>query len=360
MRPIALACVQPGMVLARTIHSLEGRVLLAAGQPLTAQYLATLTTLGVATIFIEEPHTEDIIIGDIIDEGTRFAGIRLVGRVLRELEEAPDPTAYNLPTVALKQVANDIVYQLLQRRSLTVSNLDLKNLENYTAAHSVNTAVLSTLIGIKAGMVSNQLYDLCLGALLHDLGKSRIPDAVMNKPGKLTKDEFEVMKRHSEEGYRIVSAHRDIPVPAAIVSLQHHEKCNAKGYPRGLAGDRIYEFSKIVAVTDVFDALSSDRVYKRRMLPDRAFKVIQGADATHFDARYVTVFAANVATYPTGTLVELGSGERGIVIAPGARDLHQPKVRILRDAQGRVIPRPFELDLSEFTTYRVVNILDNL
>lgn len=359
MRPLGLDRAQPGVALARTVYDIDGNALLQRGQLLTAENCAGLAKHGVRTVYIEARHTDDITISDVIDDGTRIAAIKLMGRVLRELRDYSSDT-YELPILELKRISNDIVDQLRRVRNLTVNSADLKNLENYTAAHSVNTAVLSVIIGLKASLQIEQLYDLALGAILHDLGKARIPPEVLDKPGKLTREEFDIMKFHAEAGYRVVSRHRDIPSPAAIIAMQHHEKCNANGYPRGLARDRIHDYARIAAVADVFDALSSDRVYKKRMLPHLALRIISGADSTHFDERFVKLFVDNVVSYPPGTLVSISSGDCGIVTGPGTRNLHLPVVRILRARSGLEVAKPYEVDLSVFTTYAVTDILEDL
>lgn len=360
MRPLTLDRAQAGMVLARTVYALDGKPLLQRGQLLTADHCQSLAEHGVRTVYIEARHTDDVVIRDVIDDGTRLSAIALMGRVLRDIQRTPAGEPVHLPVLDIKRAANDIVDQLRRVRNITVNAVDLKNTENYTAAHSVNTAVLAALIGIKAGLLLDTLYDLTLGALLHDLGKARTPPEVLDKPGKLTKEEFAVMQEHSEQGYRIVTQHRDISATSAIVSLQHHEKCNANGYPRGLAREKIHDFARITAVADVYDALSSDRIYKKRMLPHMALRIIAGADSSHFDERYVKFFVANVASYPPGTLVQISSGDRGIVTAPGTRNLHQPVVRILRTRTGLEVPKPYEVDLSVFTTYTVTDIVEDL
>jgi len=350
------------MVLAKPIFNAEGKPLLTRGTSLTPAYLKRVSRLGISTLYIEDERTDGVVVGDIIDSGTRLQAIKLVSQVMRKVTNLKDTSSYQLPVIELKQMAGEIVNQLIHKKSLTLNNSDMKNLENYTAAHCVNTAVLSTLIGIKAGFSKKKLEPLCLGGLLHDLGKAKIPPAVLNKPGRLTNDEFKIIQTHSEIGYKIITAtpNRDISLPAAHVAWQHQEKCNGKGYPRGLDREKIHEYARIAAVADVFDALSSDRVYKKRMLPHLAFKVIAGADRTHFDFDFVRIFAANVATFPIGTLVEISTGDRGIVVRSGSRNIHTPVIRILSDSSGNSPASSFEIDLSEFSNYTVTKILDDI
>jgi len=315
MRPLTLERAQPGMALARTVYDVDGNALLQRGQLLTADHCAGLARHGVRTVYIEARHTDDIVIRDVIDDATRLAAIKLMGRVLREIEALPLDADYELPILDLKRLANDFVDQLRRVRNITVNNADLKNLENYTAAHSVNTAVLTVIIGLKAGMLLDPLYDLALGALLHDLGKSRVPPEILNKPGKLTKEEFEIIKNHTEAGHKLITRHRDIPAPAAIIALQHHEKCNANGYPRGLARDRIHEYARMAAVADVFDALSSDRVYKKGMLPHMALRIISGAGLPMNSGARPVVFSIRAAIAPqAGTIpASVGPEVSGLV-----------------------------------------------
>ena len=186
-------------------------------------------------------------------------------------------------------------------------------------------------MGIANRFNKNELYKLAMGALLHDFGKVFINQDLLNKKEKLTEEEVKIMKAHSIDGYRYLKSNYDVPIKSYIAVLDHHEKYDGTGYPNGKVGESISLFGRIVAIADGYDALTSDRPYKKATLPANAIEYIMGGASTHFDFNLVNIFIKKVAAYPIGTCVRLNNGLVGIVIENFSDASTRPKIRILND-----------------------------
>lgn len=218
--------------------------------------------------------------------------------------------------------------EIIMNREILNSLCDLRVYDEYTYAHSANVMSLSLLVGVTLGYPLDKLRLLGIGALLHDIGKNLIPDFILNKPGKLTEAEFTVMKTHPEKGLRMVQNHRWATPEIRGIILHHHEKWSGGGYPYGLKGNDIPEGARIAAVCDVWDALISNRVYKKGMPPNQAYKLILDSMDTHFERRIVWAFQNFIVPYPKNALVLLNSGEIAKVHAVNRDEPTRPVVEL--------------------------------
>lgn len=174
----------------------------------------------------------------------------------------------NKAKLLVAELANNIVENLDASMWLT----QLKSCDEYTAIHSLNVCVLSLTFGRALGLPIDELNEIGLGALLHDVGKMRVPLSILNKPGKLTKDEFEIMKSHPDMGYELIRQDKNLSSNVLTIVKNHHERLNGQGYPDKLTEDGISYYTKIVSITDVYDAVTSDRVYHEGMTPHDALQ----------------------------------------------------------------------------------------
>ncbi len=230
------------------------------------------------------------------------------------------------------QAADDCVQstitQIVNNRELLNSLCDLRVYDEYTYAHSANVMSLSLLMGVTLGYPMEQLRMVGIGALLHDIGKNQIPDFVLNKPAKLTEAEFNVMKTHPEKGLRLVENYRWATPEIKGIVMHHHEKWAGGGYPHNLKGIHIPEMARVVAICDVWDALISNRVYKKGMPPERAYKIILEGMDTHFERRMVWAFQHFIVPYPKNALVVLNSGEVAKVVTVNREACQLPVVEL--------------------------------
>lgn len=194
------------------------------------------------------------------------------------------------------------------------------------------------------------MESLGVGALLHDIGKILIPSHILNKPTQLSDEEFELVKAHTEYGFDILRRQDQFPSVVAHCAYQHHERIDGSGYPRQLKGNEIHQFGKIIGIADVFDAMTSNRVYRDAMLPHDAMEVLYGGAAIKFDKNMVEQFKKTIALYPNGITVSLSDGRKGIVIRQHPHLFHRPVIRIVEEDGQEVAP--YDIDLS-----KVLNVM---
>ncbi len=247
----------------------------------------------------------------------------------------------------IKSAARDIVESLLKNPDALISLSQLKGYDDYTYVHSVNVAILLASLALAMGYPEERLIELGMGGLLHDIGKMRVPEKILNKPGKLTDTEFAIIKRHPEFGIETILDMRGISDITRKIVLQHHERYNGKGYPLGLKGERIHEVGLMSAVADVYDALTSDRVYKAAWTPQKALALIFKGCDTEYSRRIVELFTKHMGVYPVGSFVKLSNGELGVVIRIDREKLLRPVVLVLFDKNGTRLRVPKKIDLWE-------------
>ncbi len=206
----------------------------------------------------------------------------------------------------------------------------IKNKDEYTAEHSLNVALLSVALGVAEGLPAQDLQDLGVSAMLHDVGKVKIPNEILQKEGHLDQNEFEVMKMHTVHGKKLLLRQSGLPDAAVDIALSHHEKLDGTGYPRGLSADQIPYLVRIVAIADAYDAMTSGRVYCDAKSPAEALKLLLKSKDAHHDGDLLNKFIECVGVYPIGSIVELTTGESGIIIPSQSNSKLQPIVLVAR------------------------------
>lgn len=232
----------------------------------------------------------------------------------------------------MREVVSECVENIIDNPDSMLWLTMIKNKDEYTAEHSLNVALLSITLGRAEGLAPADLNDLALCSMLHDVGKVRIPNEILNKEGSLDAEQFEVMKMHTVHGKKLLLGQKGLPAAAAEIALSHHEKVDGSGYPRGLKSDEIPYLVKIVAIADAYDAMTSGRVYSVAKPAAEALKLLLKSKNEHHDARLLNRFIDCIGVYPIGSIAELNSGEVGIVLPSDSEDNLQPLVLMVRDA----------------------------
>ena len=210
----------------------------------------------------------------------------------------------------------------------------LKSHDEYTYLHSVAVCALMVALARRLGLPEAEIRDAGTAGMLHDLGKAAMPLAVLNKPGALSDDEFRIMKSHPERGFALLKTAGDVPGTVLEVVLHHHEKIDGTGYPHGLKGDAIPLLARMGAVCDVYDAITSNRPYKKAWGPAESLQRMVGWKG-HFDDGMLKAFIRSVGIYPVGALVRLESDRLGVVLEQGEGSLLTPRVRVFFNARKR-------------------------
>ncbi len=252
-------------------------------------------------------------------------------------------------TAACREAVSDNLQSLLRNESALLWLTRMKTQDEYTSQHCLSVSIMAMGFGHHLGLNNESLEQLGIAGLLHDVGKIRVDPQVLNKPGKLSAEEFEHIKQHATLGYKLLLSHRDLPSIAVDVAHGHHERLDGLGYPRGLGAAQIAYFTRIISIIDCFDAITSNRVYDRARTVKDAFKVLMDCRETHFDAELVMRFIEWLGIFPVGTLVELHTGEIGLVLEKHPKLQLRPKVAVLIDRDGKRCPPRF-LDLAKICT----------
>jgi HD-GYP domain-containing protein (c-di-GMP phosphodiesterase class II) len=356
MRLISLARADDGAELGRDvlIGRPDGVPLLRAGVKLTPRYRELLGRAGISAIYVEDELSDGIAVQPIIDDQTRAVATRAVAGAYTTARDSLS-RGRRLAPEAVREL-EDIVVRILEQiessGGAAVALADLSSADGYTFQHSIDVAALGLLIGYRHfnengwtdfrgecrfdGM-EDRLSILGLGLLLHDIGKLAIPLGILNKPGKLTEEEWQIMKTHPRAGVDILDGSRWSPLVKAVV-LRHHERWNGSGYPDGRVGGEIHQMARIAAVADVYDAITSERLYAPARPAHVGVRTIIDGSGRLFEPATVEAFCRVVAPFPAGTEVELADGRKGIVASVPDEALDRPVVRLIGPggAQGEV------------------------
>jgi putative nucleotidyltransferase with HDIG domain len=250
----------------------------------------------------------------------------------------------------VNRVVSDMAESVLRNLDALTSLSRLKRFDEYTFYHSVNTSLLAMSLGRDLGFTKHELHQIGVGALLHDIGKTKIPNELLNKPGRFEPDEMELMKQHVLRGVEVLSNTTGLAEVYAKPALEHHERVDGSGYPFGRSKDELSRFGLIASIVDIYDAITSDRCYHRGRPPHDALQYLYLISLKgHLDAELVQRFIRVVGVYPVGSLVELNTGEVAVV-----RRVHRdaplaPLVIIVKSASNVLLSKPIECDLREET-----------
>ena len=352
MQRVSVGFLEAGMVAARNVHSAEGRLLVTKDTVLSEAMVANIQKTSLGSIYVRNPLFQDIEAEEVVTEDNRRKAVMALKSAV---------TAYQKTKVLdiqpLKKVLRELVVEIIRNRDSMIHQLDMRTYQDYIYAHSVNTCVLSVLIAVNLDYPEGKLTDLALGTMLHDIGMMMLPDALLMKMGNLTPEESKQVQQHPEDGFNILRTVREIPITVAHIAYQHHERVDGKGYPRNLTADKILEFAKVAAVADTFDALVSDRPYRKGMVPHEAYEVMMALADSYVDRDILHLFLTHVAIYPVGAVVQLDNGQHGVVTKVLPRLQIRPQVRLLTDQQGNLLSEQTEIDLTQHLTLMISRVL---
>ena len=252
----------------------------------------------------------------------------------------------SVDTEAAKELVTDIAASVNRSPNAMMWLTHMKSRDEYTSIHCMNVCILAVSFGRSLGLGKTELAVLGLGALLHDLGKMRTPLEILNKPGRLTREEFEIMKKHSQLGFDLLNTQGGLPQSVLDIVLHHHERVNGGGYPHGLVGEQIDKLVQIVSIVDVYDAITSDRCYHDGIAPYEALKNMYDWVNENFEKELVEEFIKCLGIYPIGSMIKLNTGQIGIVVSASEKSRLRPIILLLVNSKGEHYKRPKLLNLA--------------
>lgn len=330
MHYLRMKDLEPGVKLAKSITGEDGRVLAGAGITISPTILKRMTSMGFQGAYIDTPGFEDIVIDDVIPDDMRAKAFDALFRG---------------DIMTCVAIAKKMVQEIKYKETLKLDLLDIKNDKNYVYKHCVSVAVFSIVLGVASGLNEEQLENLAVGGLLHDIGKLEIRKKVLNAKHIYNDKEMDEMKKHPMNAYEALKDYPGISSVTRNSILFHHENLDGSGY-YGITGDKLGLFPRILRITDTYDALTAQRQYRDAVTPADAIEFIMSNVGTQFDTEIVSMFVKKFPIYPVGFTVKLSNGEVAVVVSNAVNSMRP----ILRTLTGTTI------DLASDPSYRSVLI----
>lgn len=323
--------IKPGVTLARDIYGIdtftERIVMLKAGQTLTPAHITKLMGLDLQGVYISERKPNEILIPD----KTKAELVNLFDEFHAHIDEA-SLGLYNEYIDDATNTLSDFVDAVLDQDDLTFNIENLNFHDNIQYNHALSIAVLCIAMARELRLNKKSIFNLAFAAIIHDIGDSQLPTGLLEKPAKLTEEEFEEVKKHTIEGFNIVSSSsNNISSHIKEGVLSHHERYDGSGYPNGLKGKNIPFFARIISVADVYSALTSSRPYRSAYQPAEAIEYIMGNAGRQFDPGVVKAFLKVVSPYPIGSCVKISSGEKAVVAEQNPKNPLRPVIFLIDD-----------------------------
>ena len=322
MRYVPIGAIRENMILAKNIYGEKGQLLLNAGCKISNKCLESIISMGFSGIYIQDSLSEDIEIESIISDELRR---KTVDGVKNVFISVGNNERHHDQFEELKKRIETILEEILNDDNLMINMTDLKTFDEYTYQHSINVAVLSMVIGTTLRLSHKEMFNLGLAALLHDIGKIFVNKEVLNKPRKLDANEMEIMENHSYIGYKYLKSRYEFSVSTYIGVLDHHERYDGTGYPNNKKGKDISLFGRIINVADVYDAMTSNRCYRKGICPFKVIGILE-RDKDAYEPGVLYLFMERTIEAYVNTEVLLSNGEQGKVVLLNKSLLSRPVV----------------------------------
>lgn len=352
MKQIPVSELVPGMVTAEDVLTYEQKLIIPKDIVLTENIISRLEGYSIYYLFIKDemanelstPITDSQTVPEAVSPPTSKERIRSSTQFQhfsRDFSHCADHFRDNLMKSLYHNqtlYADDLIEETMQMMKQEHSDisvfdmlLNMKNLDDSVYAHCIDVALISNILSkwLHFSEEDQRMATAC--GLFHDVGKFLLPDGVLRKPGKLTPDEFSIIKTHPIEGFHLLNRYDNIPLSVKNAALMHHEKCDGSGYPYGLTGGEIDKFAKIVTIADIFDAMTSERIYRKAMCPFSVIKTFEDEGLHKYEPKYILTFLENVANSYLNHRVTLTNGMEGDVIFINRDSYSRPVIRTTTD-----------------------------
>lgn len=365
MERINVNDLRSGMIVGHTVVANSGKPLFIKNTMLSDTNIEQVKATGIRSIYIKRS-LADITLPETVS-GSVFEAVE---KNLKNIFDTVK-SRRGLNMKVIKRSTSILVEEVSANPDILITLEEICGYGQYLFNHCINVAILSIMTGISMGYSEGTLMELGTGALLHDIGMTFVSSEIIYKPGKLSTYEMTLVRQHTEIGYNILKTAGEFSVSTPHIAFQHHERSDGTGYPRGLNSDKIADYAKIVALADVFEALASDRPYRKGHSLDECIYILEKLEGTYFEPEILNVFMSNIAVYPIGTLVKLTNNQIAVVMSDHQKVPQRPMVTVVLDEERNVLNPAEMLDLStnpEISIAKklskaearvIVNLLDN-
>jgi HD-GYP domain-containing protein (c-di-GMP phosphodiesterase class II) len=266
----------------------------------------------------------------------------IISKMMRDIQKGK-----TIEVSRVSDVVEQMVDSIFRNQDALLNLLRIRQKDEYTFMHSINAGVIMINFCKALDMTKDAIREFGIGAMLHDIGKARIPMEIIAKPGKLDEKEYRLIKKHVQYSKGILENTSNIPVSALEIASQHHERMDGSGYPQGISGDQISMAGRMAAIVDVYDAMTAQRSYSNGIEPHFAIKTLFELSKSKFDEDLIHQFIRAMGIYPVGSIVSLQSGLVGMVVESGCENALQPVVRVFYDSRKKVMLSPRDLDITQ-------------
>lgn len=353
MRRIKAEHIKGREILAKDVYSTSGVVLISAGTILKKEYVDKLLDLKITDIFVEDEISRDIQIQDITEE-------KISEQCTEKLKDTLERFSYasGEELKQLSMVTTEVMEKILLQEEIVYTISNVRNYSKSLYEHSLSVAALSVLMAMKAGYSKSEMKEIAMGALLHDIGftnvKEKYQGIILGEAKETIQKEI---KRHVVYGYIEVEQQDWISALAKEIILYHHERLDRSGYPFHMPGEKLKSQVRLVAICDAFDNMVYGNLEKRKKVHE-ALAEIKNASGSKYDSKLVEIFINSVAAYPTGTMVQLNTGENGIVLKQNTDSPEKPVIRIVQQGEMDDWVPGEELDLSEQRQFWIIDTIE--
>lgn len=358
MRLISIDVLKEGMVLGRTIWNEAGHPLLKKDVVINERIIQRLQQLNTHYLYIDDKISEGIEVQETVPTVVRNKTISTIKNSFQSIDGLNQVNAsyvLDQQSKAIVSIVDELLSVISGNDEILTILTDAYLFDEYLYQHSFQVTLYSIAIAKELGYSAEDLRLIGIGALLHDIGKIMVPKEVLTKPGRLSCEEFEAMKQHTRYGFDLLRNLHSISLIVAHCAFQHHERIDGSGYPRGLVDFEIHPFAKIIGVADVFDAVTTSRVYREKMLPSQGLAILEAGSGTIYDARIVKALKRSVVHYPNGVILKLSDGRRGIVSKQNTLDAASPWIRIFEE-QNQLVTATYEINLVDYPTVIIESV----
>lgn len=361
---IVVDFLKPGMILSGDLFSKEGVLLWPSRKPITQNFINQIKSQGIKELYYTKEVGKDLseIHPPMFSEEVKETAKEVLNNVLKQIKDDK-----KIEIQQVKEIIEQLFKEMIQKLGKAVINLSVvKNYDEYTYTHSINVTILSMFFSKFLGASDFVIKEIGTGALLHDVGKVKIPTSILYKPGELTEEELTIIKKHPIIGYFAIKDEPTVSTYAKKIVLFHHERYDGKGYPLGVKFDRIGRYPQIVSLSDVFDALTSERPYKKGMTIPQALDFIMKKSGTYFEPLLSQRFIIEMSKlyglpspYGIGTFVLLNTGEKGVIIQKDYEYSMKPTIIVIENSLGKAtskIKLNLQLDSHRYIVRTITDI----